>query len=244
MMHPMNAAEELKLYIDNDGALYRSQTTSILKNLVTKRARGEYRHDLAVKAFGYLTEAGAKKYAKEHGSPDLPWNKMFDVTTRKQAAEALTRAFEGEASLGNYDHLLPKKYQKQEKTTGHSTKKTSSSKRKKATSSRSSRLEAIEARRRALTAARESISSTSSGISARDIWEFGGFLRNATDRQVQGSYEKEKRAGRDEYAEMTRVEAERRGIPLDEGHYDHARKKSPAQLKHDIAAVLGTRRYS
>lgn len=106
-------ATELKLYIDNDGDLYRSQTTSILKNLATKRARGEYKHDLAVKAFGYLVEAGAKKYAKEFDSPGN-WHKIFDVPTRKAIAEALTRDFEGEAALGNYDHLLPKKYQKEE----------------------------------------------------------------------------------------------------------------------------------
>lgn len=43
-----HAATELKLYIDNDGNLYRQQTTSILKNLITKQARGEYKHDLAV----------------------------------------------------------------------------------------------------------------------------------------------------------------------------------------------------
>lgn len=34
------AADQLKLYIDNDGDLHRQQTTSILKNLMTRRARG------------------------------------------------------------------------------------------------------------------------------------------------------------------------------------------------------------
>lgn len=104
-------ATELKLYIDNDGDLHRQMTTSILKNLVTKRARGEYEHDLAVKAFGYLVEAGAKKYAKEFGGT---WHQMFDVPTRRAVAEELTDSFEAEAKLGNYDQLLPKKYQKKE----------------------------------------------------------------------------------------------------------------------------------
>jgi hypothetical protein len=108
-----DAATELKIYIDNDGDLYRRQTTSILKNLATKKARGEYKHDLAVKAFGYLVEAGAKKYAKEFGSPDQPWHQMFDAATRRAVAEKLTKDFEGEYALGNYDRLLPKKYQKE-----------------------------------------------------------------------------------------------------------------------------------
>jgi hypothetical protein len=119
-----HAVIELELYINNDGNLYRQQTTSLLKNLIAKRARGEYKHDLAVKAFGYLVEAGAKKYAQESGSPSQPWYKMFDVETRKEVAEELTKAFETEAKLGNYDHLLPKKYQKLKASgTGHARKK-------------------------------------------------------------------------------------------------------------------------
>jgi hypothetical protein len=112
MMTDKHAATALELYIDNDGSLYRSQTLPILKSLTTKKARGTYKHALAVKLFGYLVEAGAKKYAKELGTPNQPWNKMFDVQTRKTVAEALTNSFETEHSLGNYDQLLPKKYQK------------------------------------------------------------------------------------------------------------------------------------
>lgn len=106
-------ATELKLYIDNDAQLYKTQYVPIIKNLATKKVRSQYKHDLAVKAFGYLVESGAKKYAKEFGSPGQPWNKMFDVSTRKRVAEELTRDFEGEFELGNYDDLLPKKYQKE-----------------------------------------------------------------------------------------------------------------------------------
>lgn len=73
--------------------------------------------------------------------------------------------------------------------------------------------------------------------SAKDIREFRGFLRNASDRQVQGIYDKEKSAGRDEYAELAVEEAERRGIELDQiGH--STKKKSRAQLDREIAAVL------
>lgn len=104
------AARELHLFIENDGLLYRQQYQPIIKNLMTKKARGQYKHDLAVKAFGYLVESGAKKYAKDFGSPTQAWHKMFDVSARKDVAEELTKGFETEAALGNYDHLLPKKY--------------------------------------------------------------------------------------------------------------------------------------
>jgi hypothetical protein len=70
-------------------------------------------------------------------------------------------------------------------------------------------------------------------LSARDIREFRGFLGQATDRQVQGIYDKEKSAGRDDYAELAIAEAERRGIILDA----HATKKivatGPTELSED-----------
>jgi hypothetical protein len=72
--------------------------------------------------------------------------------------------------------------------------------------------------------------------SAQDIREFKGFLRQASDRQVQGIYDKESRAGRDEYAELTVEEAERRGIDLE--RHGHARKKSSAQLDREITQAL------
>ena len=101
-------ANELKLYIDNDGDLYRQQTTSILRNLATKKARGVYDHALAAKLFGYLVESGAKKYTKEFGGT---WHQVFDVPTRKKVAAELADDFENEWRAGSYRDLLPKKYQ-------------------------------------------------------------------------------------------------------------------------------------
>lgn len=49
-------------------------------------------------------------------------------------------------------------------------------------------------------------------ITADDIREFTGYLRNCTDAQVRGVYEKEKQAGRDEYVALAEAEAERRGL--------------------------------
>jgi len=107
----MNAARELHLFVDNDADLHRQQYTPILKNLMTKHAQGRYNRALAVKLFMYLVDAGAKKYAKMHGSPDQPWHKMFSKHDRTTVAQALRDDFEEEAKLGNYDDMLPKKYQ-------------------------------------------------------------------------------------------------------------------------------------
>ena len=103
-----SVVSELEQFINNDSDLHRQQHVPILKNLATKKVRSLYKHDLAVKLFGYLVEAGAKKYAKEFGGV---WHQMFDVPTRKAVAEELTKSFEAEFELGNYDQLLPKKYQ-------------------------------------------------------------------------------------------------------------------------------------
>ena len=51
-------------------------------------------------------------------------------------------------------------------------------------------------------------------LSAQDIREFSGYLRNCTDNQVRGCYEKEKAAGRDGYVALCEAEAARRGVDL------------------------------
>jgi hypothetical protein len=49
-------------------------------------------------------------------------------------------------------------------------------------------------------------------LSAQDIREFTAYLRNCTDRQVLGVLEKERSAGRDDYAALAEAEAARRGL--------------------------------
>lgn len=44
--------------------------------------------------------------------------------------------------------------------------------------------------------------------------DFRGYLRNCTDRQVRGVYEKERDAGRTDYQRLAEIEAARRGIEL------------------------------
>lgn len=104
-------ARELKLFTENDGDLYRQMTLSILKNLRTKQAQGKYDHERAVQAFMYLAEAGARKYAREHGSGEKDWNLIFPIAARRLAAAEWRDEFEQESALGNYDSFLPKKYQ-------------------------------------------------------------------------------------------------------------------------------------
>jgi hypothetical protein len=106
-----DAIWELDLFIDNDGDLYRQQTQPIQKNLITKLAKGVYDKDKAVKLWMYLVDSGAKKYAREHGSPDTAWNIMFPKTVRLEVAKAQNEKFLSEAVYGGFNKLLPKKYQ-------------------------------------------------------------------------------------------------------------------------------------
>ena len=108
-------AQELVITSDSDCAIYRSCKLPILKNLATKGARGTYDRDKALKAFGYLADASAKAYVKQFGSPGDSWFKMFPPIVRRLAAIAWRVEFECEYDLGNYDRLLPKKYQKRGK---------------------------------------------------------------------------------------------------------------------------------
>lgn len=109
---PESEATELQLYVENDRDLYRQQMLPVLKNLATKKARDQYDHELAVKGMMYLVDRGAQKYAKEFGSQGQSWNEMFPRDIRRIVAENLVNSFETEFDLGNYDNILPKKYQK------------------------------------------------------------------------------------------------------------------------------------
>jgi hypothetical protein len=51
-------------------------------------------------------------------------------------------------------------------------------------------------------------------MNSKDHDEFVAYLKACTDAQVQGVFEKEQAAGRQDYAELAKQEAERRGIAL------------------------------
>ena len=101
-------AVELMLFMQNNSQLHRRRIEPIQKNLVTKMARDQYDTKKAVKAWMYAVEDGIKMYNKEYG--DMPW----DRDTKMAVAELMANEFEDEAELGNYDYLLPKKYQVKE----------------------------------------------------------------------------------------------------------------------------------
>ena len=105
------AVQELILFTENDDNIYRQTTQPILKNLATKKAQGKYDGEKAVQAFMYLAEAGARAYAKDNGDSEKDWHLMFPIGVRREAATHWRDEFEKEFNLGNYDNLLPKKYQ-------------------------------------------------------------------------------------------------------------------------------------
>jgi hypothetical protein len=86
-----HAARELKLFIENDGVLYRQQTLPIYKNLQKKKRSGTFDVEKAAKLFGYLVEAGAKKYAKDLGGGQ--WSKLFPPSTRQKVAMEFATEF-------------------------------------------------------------------------------------------------------------------------------------------------------
>lgn len=104
-------ARELKLFIENDGALYRQQGLPIIKNLTAKKASGTYDHALAAKLYLYYVDAGAKKYAKDFGE-SKEWNKLFPKPDREAAARDFADDFESSFKDGDYNEYIPKKYQK------------------------------------------------------------------------------------------------------------------------------------
>lgn len=104
------AAEELHLYITNDGDLYRQQRHPIEKNLTAKMASGKYNAALAEKLWLYLADNGAKKYARDFATAG-EWNRMFSVPTRKLTAQLLNADFVSEYQSGNFSEYIPKKYQ-------------------------------------------------------------------------------------------------------------------------------------
>lgn len=110
-----HAADELELYIDNTYSLYKEKEGTYAKNAIAKVARGVYDSAQAAKLFLYLVDRAAQQYNKEHGSSG-PYRGgssfgIFDKGTRMAVAKELVKSFEDSARRGEYEALLPKKYQ-------------------------------------------------------------------------------------------------------------------------------------
>ena len=102
---------ELFLYANNTGSLYRMKM-AIAKNLATKKARGIYDRELAVKGWMHFANAAAKSYTKEHGARGDKWSNLFPVPDRQFAAREWRDWWTGEQKAGVFESLLPMKYQK------------------------------------------------------------------------------------------------------------------------------------
>jgi hypothetical protein len=103
------AATELVLFIDNDEPLYRQQHTPIRLNLLRKYRKGTYDAEKAVKLYGYLTLAAAKKYAKAHSSSEADYKTIFTPATREEAARNMARSDLAAMKNGDFDYLLERR---------------------------------------------------------------------------------------------------------------------------------------
>jgi len=77
--------DELKLFIDNDGQLYKQRLIPIVKNIQRKMKSGKYDHKKAPKLWMYLVTEGAKKYAKEF--PGVKFNKQEKEAVAQEFAD-------------------------------------------------------------------------------------------------------------------------------------------------------------
>jgi len=107
-----DVATDLKLSTESNRNIYLRMTQPILKNLATKKVQGKYTKTGAHKIFMNLAEFGAKEYLKEFPEPGKLWNTRFPIQDRRAVADGWVEEFEVEYGFGNYDNLLPKKYQK------------------------------------------------------------------------------------------------------------------------------------
>ena len=93
---------ELKLYIDNDASIYRQRYIPILKNLSTKKKKGQYRKGLASKAFIYMIDDGAKRYTREYGGNVRD---VFPKRQRKMLAKDYVDEFEDTFKNQEFDFM-------------------------------------------------------------------------------------------------------------------------------------------
>jgi len=94
-------ARELKLYIENDSALYRQRFMPIIRNLSKHMAKDRYKDSLAIKAFMYLVEAGAKKYIHDFGGD----RNTFSKADKKMVAKEFVEEFKDSYDNEEYDFM-------------------------------------------------------------------------------------------------------------------------------------------
>ena len=93
-------ADELELLATNDGDLYRRQYMPIIKNLMRKRAKGVYDHNLAIKLWRYMIDRVAKQEAGPMARIKFP-GMVRNMAAKKIADDELQKMDNGEYSEVN-----------------------------------------------------------------------------------------------------------------------------------------------
>ena len=95
----MDMAQEIMMIGDNDGDLYNQQYLPIIKNLMRKRAKGVYDHNLAIKLWRYLIDNVAKNDAGH-----MARHKWSGIV-RNMAAKDLADEELDNMENGEYNHI-------------------------------------------------------------------------------------------------------------------------------------------
>jgi triphosphoribosyl-dephospho-CoA synthetase len=95
MSNDRDASDELLLYINNDGTLYRNHTRPLHQRLALAKASGTYDRLRALRGFDRVVDEGARAYRREFPGSS------FSVSDKKNAASEMLRYFETEHRLGN-----------------------------------------------------------------------------------------------------------------------------------------------
>ena len=94
-------ADEVLLIARNDASWYKRQYVPIIKNLMRKRAKGIYDHELAKKLWRHYIDNIVKSHPEDFGP-----SRGIPGTIRNMAAAELADFEKGEMDLGNWDNIL------------------------------------------------------------------------------------------------------------------------------------------
>ena len=94
-------ARELELWAENDGPIYKTSATPIMRNLSKKFKNGTYDPELGVKLWKYHADRAAKGYSQEYSSGD-DWKTMFTPAVRMEMARSMEASWRSEMEAGNF----------------------------------------------------------------------------------------------------------------------------------------------
>ncbi len=101
------ASTELTLYIDNTQRLWKVKR-DVWARLARRKVKQDYDSELAVRAFMYVANQGAKAYVREQKMSEK-WSTAFPAADRKCVATQYEKEFRALWKTGELDYLLPLK---------------------------------------------------------------------------------------------------------------------------------------